>query len=58
MSADNGYFELCDRNVRGWIEQESVHLAAGDGKDPVEMTNSEVLALISNLQKLVTRIDN
>ncbi len=58
-SGQLGEFRLLDGDVRAWIEQESIHLIAKDGKfnDPVELTAKMARQLAAALTELASRVD-
>lgn len=52
-------FALLDGNVRVWIDQDAVHLIAGDPRygDPCELTSQMALELASILSRCANSID-
>lgn len=52
-------FELLDGEVRVWIEQEAVHIVAGDSlhQDPTELTSEMARDLAIELQRLADVLD-
>jgi hypothetical protein len=55
MGTDN--YSLSDGEVKVWIEQDAIHLRAGDKfGDPVEITKQQALDLAAALERLAYRI--
>ncbi|HZL36259.1 MAG TPA: hypothetical protein VFC78_13155 [Tepidisphaeraceae bacterium] len=52
-------FELMNGDVRIWIEQESIHIAASDRThhDPVEITAKMARALAAKLDEMAASLD-
>jgi hypothetical protein len=51
-------FELLGGEVRAWLEQETIHLVAGDilHGDPAELTPGMARRLAASLQKMADQI--
>ena len=52
-------FELLDGEVRAWIDQEGIHIIAGDLQhgDPTELTANMARALATELRRLADILD-
>ncbi len=56
MEAENRIFEFEGGEVSIRIEQETIHIKAISGRDPVELTEKSALEIAECLQKLVRKI--
>ncbi len=52
-------FELQDGEVRVWIEQETIHIIAGDLQygDPTELTANMARKLATELERIASLLD-
>jgi hypothetical protein len=50
-------FRLENVGVRAWIDQDTIHLIAVDGRDPVELTASMARKLAAYLEIMAIKIE-
>jgi hypothetical protein len=57
---EGSVFELLDGDVRIWVEQEAIHMIAGDlqHRDPVELTSKMARQLAIALKEMADRLED
>jgi hypothetical protein len=50
-------FQLLNGDVKAWIEQETIHMIAIDGRDPVELTQGMARKLSVALVEMTNQLD-